>query len=499
MSDLPPKPALPADVESALAELEQIESFVHSALSDELRAMLLLRKRAAAVGLADRMIAWRRGEAPPLKPLSSQVLEHLTPHVPPPAPAPTIDAAECDETKPPPAEVVRRRLVTIVSDPSLPPVPPPPRVASPVASATALSGLRDRYAAGEFLATAPSIDPEWPAFVERLTRELAPMGNPSAELDAIVHATEGWERWKSIPSDVQRGIAAWLAARLHVLQDVAFPDDPRVSHAFSLLSAFMKKARPGFVHGLARTHRPVGASWEDDADLHAASLEELLPQPPDPPPAAAKALPKLEALVKELHEAPEELREAVLAQLRRDLLAALNQGLSARHPRLVRLVRPIVDSLDETQFRALRRAVRTLVEDEAAAEDDASEPAVMPADWPWWGWTRGRRAVMVGGSPREVSRARLERTFEFSELVWVPAEYRRNTLQTVRDRVRAGGVDLVVILRSFVGHDADQVILPACRETGVGWVSVEQGYGVARFRQGIERYVRPEDCPQSAR
>ncbi|HNH49638.1 MAG TPA: hypothetical protein PKY30_21520, partial [Myxococcota bacterium] len=66
-----------------------------------------------------------------------------------------------------------------------------------------------------------------------------------------------------------------------------------------------------------------------------------------------------------------------------------------------------------------------------------------------------------------------------------------NSLQTVRDRVRAGKVDLVIMLGAFVGHDADDVILPACRDRGVDWVHVDKGYGIVRIRHAIERFLDP--------
>jgi hypothetical protein len=34
-------------------------------------------------------------------------------------------------------------------------------------------------------------------------------------------------------------------------------------------------------------------------------------------------------------------------------------------------------------------------------------------------------------------------------------------------------------------------LLPACRERGIDWVHVEQGYGTARVRAAIERFLDP--------
>lgn len=39
------------------------------------------------------------------------------------------------------------------------------------------------------------------------------------------------------------------------------------------------------------------------------------------------------------------------------------------------------------------------------------------------------------------------------------------------------------------GHDADEVIQPACREAGIAFVPVKTGYGIAGLRAAIERFV----------
>jgi hypothetical protein len=123
----------------------------------------------------------------------------------------------------------------------------------------------------------------------------------------------------------------------------------------------------------------------------------------------------------------------------------------------------------------------------AAEPEEDRRPDPIPGDWPWRGLTQGRRAVMVGGDPREPNRRRLEEVFGFAELVWERCERSRNTLQQVRERVKAGKLDMVLVLSRFVGHDADQVIQPACKDSGVAFVPVQTGYG--------ERHVLPQAAP----
>ncbi|MFZ5478375.1 MAG: hypothetical protein ACOZNI_16525 [Myxococcota bacterium] len=457
----------------------QIEAWETLAASDALRAVLGERRAQVTRDIGGLLSAWRRAGGRVSLDLAGEGAgepEEEPPAEEPPAEAPVVVEAP-RPAEPPPPEVR----------------PAPARPAGPPASVDAIAGLKERFESGGAFSV-PEIDPNWPAFLGDTLKQLAATRDPDTHLNTVLHVVAGWDRWMGLPSEAQRALAGALAARLRTLQEVAFPEDRRIAHAFGILSAFMKKARPGFVSGLSRTHRPARETWEADAEAFFERLYDMLPTPAEDAPNVQRALQSVERLVAELETAPDEVRDAISAQLRRDVGALLAQGVSARNPRLVRVVAPAASALDGGEFRALRRAIR---DEQEAAREEASEdeaPADLPADWAWWPMTRARRAVMIGGSPRELNRARLEKVFGFAELDWLPAEFRRNSLQTIRDRVKNGGVDMVIILRSFVGHDADQVILPACREAGVGWVSVEQGYGVVRVRQAIERYLDPEDA-----
>ena len=177
------------------------------------------------------------------------------------------------------------------------------------------------------------------------------------------------------------------------------------------------------------------------------------------------------------------------SQLVRAFAEALNAGVNPRDTRLVNLAASWLELLEDARFRPLRRAVR---EDQGSLDASLEKTYdAIPEDWDWWGRTQGRRAVMLGGSPREKNRARLEQEFRFSELVWDPAEHKRNVLQRLRSRIRSGGVDLVIVLRRFVGHDTDDVVVRSCKESGVDWVHVEHGYGVNQVQAAIERFLTP--------
>jgi hypothetical protein len=129
-----------------------------------------------------------------------------------------------------------------------------------------------------------------------------------------------------------------------------------------------------------------------------------------------------------------------------------------------------------------------------AAEDEATlvvsdEDAVslLEADWPWWSQVRGKRAVLVGGSPREPYRQRLIEVFGFSSLDWVDGHVRR--ISKLASRVAHRGVDLILVVSAFISHKSSGKIVNACKQQGVTFAVLERGHGVLAVRRALERFV----------
>lgn len=120
--------------------------------------------------------------------------------------------------------------------------------------------------------------------------------------------------------------------------------------------------------------------------------------------------------------------------------------------------------------------------DPGSAEPEAN---ALPQDWPWWPLTRGKFAVMIGGEPREHARQRLQEVFGFIDLEWVPMDRAQNLANRVDKRT----VEMVILVRSLLGHRIDDIVLPACRRTATPWISVERGYGANQIRLAIERFL----------
>lgn len=475
-------------LDALLNEVERLGEWAHTAAPEELRAYLADQRRDRAVELAELLLTWRR--------LGGRFAfgtgDLVAPAAAPAGPVvPTPDRREAANVlqMPPPAEdSLEDELPTERIANGKPPAPP-----VNLASAEALAGLKAHVeTGGGFRVQAPPTD--WPQRLAEQLRELLPAKDPEADLSAVLRVVDAVDKWRVLPPEVQATLVGLLAARLRSLQEYPqFVGDRRIDFGFGTLSAYVKRARPGFVYGLARWHTPTRETWEADAEAMYERLSAMVPTPAEAEPNQHRLLDTVEGLVKELDLCPAEARSAVAAQLRRDVLAAFAAGVQARNARLVRMLAGLDELFEGPEFRTLRRAIREEA-DEARAEEQEEEGAEehVPPDWAWWGFTRGRRALIIGGDPREPSRQRLEKAFGFAELEWVGAEYKRNNLLGVRDRVRAGKTDLVILLTRFTGHDADQIIIPACREMGVGFVCVQHGYGVVRVKHAIERFLDPE-------
>jgi hypothetical protein len=129
------------------------------------------------------------------------------------------------------------------------------------------------------------------------------------------------------------------------------------------------------------------------------------------------------------------------------------------------------------------RRARPSVDD----EDSEQELRVPEAEWPLWSAVRGRAVFMVGGSPREPARDRLQRTFKMRELVWSADDPRK--VESAEARVAAGGYDLVLALLRFTSHPSCEKLAAACASRGIPYVPVEHGYGIAAIRRSLDKFL----------
>lgn len=340
------------------------------------------------------------------------------------------------------------------------------------------------------------VDPTIQNLTQRAREQLLPHTADADEVKRIFAVIAERDHWRLLPRRAQQVLIGYLAARLRVIQE-RLPHLSTLDTAFSLLSGYSQSERPGFIWGLSRSHIPKTGTWENDARLLWDELAtysgkqtvagRIYSESPTDVVNPERVLLDIEEKLAALRKAPKRKKDIIRAQVIDAVRAVIvSRALKASDPRLARMCAPLLDHLEGAELRALRRTIRN--SEHIDDTEDTSDPDI-PVDWPFWGKTQNRDAIMVGGSPREPNRARLEAAFRFASLEWVGTEGRRTPLMAVRNCVESGGIDLIIILRDFIGHNADQIILPACRAHGVDWAHVRHGYGVAQIKQAIERFL----------
>jgi len=311
------------------------------------------------------------------------------------------------------------------------------------------------------------------------------------ELARVAKELNNLDRWRIYPRSVQRALVGLFAARLRHLQDECevrkSVDSRKLSTTFPHLTRFSDEARPGFVKGLSRGQDPEHGSWVEDAVAWWKALQAELEAPDvsslrrPGTPNADRALDGVRRMVEASSPDPQALRSAAIL--------ALDAGLPPDNAGLIRALKPHLSDLEgDGRLKSLRRAIRQALAADAEAEADLKSGGVIPEDWPFLDKTRGKVAVMVGGDLREQSRAAIEAALGFESLAW-ESGYDVRSVQALAGRIERGGLGFVIFLRRFISHKMTDILLPACKSSGVPWVMVDQGYGLTRVKLGIERYL----------
>jgi hypothetical protein len=166
-------------------------------------------------------------------------------------------------------------------------------------------------------------------------------------------------------------------------------------------------------------------------------------------------------------------------------LDAAIKALGMSDPQLLELLRPHADLLAGNPYRGLRRNLER-PDPESARQEEIDAQREQHADLRVA--TRGRKAVMIGGDIREEKRRVLQAVFEFDELEWVPYESARPVqIKSLEQRVRNHGMDLILILKEFVGHHVSESLRPLCEEHGIPCLMVEHGYGTHQVAESLRR------------
>jgi hypothetical protein len=167
-----------------------------------------------------------------------------------------------------------------------------------------------------------------------------------------------------------------------------------------------------------------------------------------------------------------ELREIVLR-----LLQALNGRLDDEEIELLLLHRDVFR--ENSDFRWLRKQFDRL--------ERAQDPVELAKQFPKaFENLRGKRVVMIGGSPREEVRTDLAAFFQIADLNWESCQGNEpQVLERIEHRIKSKGLDVVIELTSFVGHHVE-ALRHVCEQHGCTFARVARGYGRAQIAQAMQ-------------
>lgn len=189
------------------------------------------------------------------------------------------------------------------------------------------------------------------------------------------------------------------------------------------------------------------------------------------------ALDELRAIMARYH-LPDEGLDAFYSTLDRVIL-----GIGASDPQLLELVSPYRDLLTGGEYRAVRKHLDRLNHAETREDEILQESFKDLLEL-----TRGRHALMIGGSAREDMRRSLQRVFEFDELDWESYEDKRPVfLESLKQRIKNRSIDMVLILKSFIAHHVPEQLRPLCQQSGIPCLMIEHGYGPAQVAETLRR------------
>lgn len=173
--------------------------------------------------------------------------------------------------------------------------------------------------------------------------------------------------------------------------------------------------------------------------------------------------------------------------VREMILAGLDEG-GCQSEDFLGAARAFAPLVQGSEFRKLRRSLtkRGLDFEEitwiGSEEDEGPAEELCERLRPVWS---GKRIAIVGGLPREQVRRRIESGLGLREARWY--EYYRHHCdqEQAESAIRAGTVDLVVLLIRYAGHKINE-IREVCRAAGVECRVIDRGCGVTSLLRGLE-------------
>lgn len=247
------------------------------------------------------------------------------------------------------------------------------------------------------------------------------------------------------------------------------------------LAAMAKESQCGVVHGLARAHAPTRGSWLDDAREATAALRSRAGLRRDTQAETRQRNPQ-QVLNQLGGDAAEQLQPEEFIKKATWLL---ENGIKANDGKLVRAASHFIpDLMDVTGMSDLRRNAARFLDD----QEDAEPEYTLPRDLSLLDITRGLNVVIVGGDPRNGREEVIRREFEFASCEWVHIADNtgKNRLASLCERIRSGGIDMVIVLSAFCSHTISERMFELKNETSV---VLSRTYGIRQIEAAIERFL----------
>lgn len=327
---------------------------------------------------------------------------------------------------------------------------------------------------------------------------------PAGQLRALTREIEGAAGFFGMLERAEQynQLAIWIGRHRRLqagpIEDLGPDAQATLQRLFHRLVGLSKQYEPGYIEAFRQHFHTDWDQFIADHEQRLRQATEVARQRRD----AERRRAEQQSLVQGRHQQAQEAAREALDEIRfltargelaegspeldafLDALDRALTGMSPGDPELLDLVRPHVDHLTGASYRALRKHLARIEDDAARTrEEEAFRESIRDVT----ARTRGLRGLIVGGSPREERRRKLEALFEFSELDWEAHEDKRPAaLASLRERVRGGSADLVIIIKSLVGHAVSDTLRPVCEDAGVPCVLVE-GYGEVAIAEALRR------------
>lgn len=336
------------------------------------------------------------------------------------------------------------------------------------------------------------------AIEDRLANESA-MYFPAGQLQALSKEVEDGVTHFGLldPKEQYAQLKIWIG-RYRKLQTFPLNEDEQAMsrRIFGKLVGLSKEYEPGYIEAFQINFTCDWDKFIEEAQEQMKQATELARRKRDMERQHVEYQSREQERVRQARESAHEALEEMKALLVRynlpdegvedfrDVLSRVVAGLGASDPQVLELIMPFRDLIDGwSEFRALRRNL-----DRAREDESGTDEALQVQFEDLVSVTRGMRVLLIGGVAREDVRRSLERVFDFDKLEWETYEDTKPAvLESLEQRVRNHGVDLVLILKSFIRHHVPEMMRPLCEQFSIPCLMVEHGYGPAQIAETLRR------------